>query len=468
MNKYQALFRSNCNGVSPSELLRAADNVSDWEDGYWIAKIWMTGNYDIPDDKVIDLLEYCFFAGLPAGNREIFFDANECLAKLYLRYSMYREAASKLMLLAYNYDCPDWVHLYLAMAQLYTTFDRIVEEPRFFFDRLLQADFNNTETRCEVRNIFGKYLCMIVENPGESTIASREIIAFAEKIRFTTSDEFKVFHQIVCPNLPYTITADQLQENAPVHHEEATIKARAAALEEELSKARKVEEEYSKQLQAQRAEMERMQREKVAREEQQRSFEAAIKKKLTAKDSDIAKLEGEKTFLAKRLLELEQAKKTEMLPQNIDDVYQKITTWLNCSLRRYLAQWLTSHFEKTCSNDYWNKKVKPALLPPELKRFDSYKELTDFAFDAVLNIYYNNLNDFHTYNSMAKTNDRERIEEMHQVRNRWVGHFEENSWTKERILFDLDTIIEFIQQIDMPKERQKEYMEFRAAVVNMS
>ena len=107
------------------------------------------------------------------------------------------------------------------------------------------------------------------------------------------------------------------------------------------------------------------------------------------------------------------------------------------------------------------------MLPPELKKFDSYKELTDFAFDAVLNIYYNNLNDFHPYNSMAKTNDRERIEEMHQVRNRWVGHFEENSWTKERILFDLDTIIEFIQQIEMPKERQKEYIEFRAAVVNM-
>ena len=468
MNKYQEIYETPRISLTQAEALNALDTMESWEDGYWLAKILMTSNDGVSDERIIDTFEYCFFAGLSIANKEIFFDANECLAKLYIRYGMFNEAAAKLMVLAYNFECPDWVHLYLAMTQLHTMFERLVEEPKFFFERLSAANFDNSETRSEVRNIFGKYLCAIVEETPACEVATTEIVRFAEQIKFTTSDEFKLFHKTICPNIEYLPMADDTEDLEKLRASETAAKKKATELEAELSKAKKAEEEYQRKLQAQQLEMVRLKRENETSVEQRKTAEATYREELTAKNSDIAKLQGEKSLLAARLQELENAKKTSMLPQNIDDVYQQITTWLNCSLRRYLAQWLTNHFERNCRGDYWNRKVKPALLPPELKKFDSYKELTDFALDAVLNIYYHNFNDFYTYDSWAKANDRERIEEMQQIRNRWVGHFEENSWTKEKILFDLDTIIEFIEQIEMPKERQKEYLAYRSAVAAMN
>ena len=133
-----------------------------------------------------------------------------------------------------------------------------------------------------------------------------------------------------------------------------------------------------------------------------------------------------------------------------------------------MAQWLNSYFTRNCRNDFWSKKVKPSLTAKEIERFDLYKELSDFAIDALLNIYYNNLDDFHSFNSMAKKDDRERIKEMQKIRNRWVGHFEENAWTKEKILFDIQTIIEFTEQIEMPYDKRKEYIEYKSLVEKMS
>ena len=69
---------------------------------------------------------------------------------------------------------------------------------------------------------------------------------------------------------------------------------------------------------------------------------------------------------------------------------------------------------------------------------------------------------------MAKKDDRERIKEMQKIRNRWVGHFEENAWTKEKILFDIQTIIEFTEQIEMPYDKRKEYIEYKALVEKMN
>ncbi len=513
MNKYKEILSTSSKSISQSDLLCALETTANWEDRYWLIKIAMNGDCDISDEVIIDSLEYCLFAGLTIANKDIYYDVNECLAKLYIRYGLYNEAQSKLIILVNNYDCPDWVHLYFATTQLHTMFERIVEEPKFFFERLLSTKAEDIETKREIQNIFGKFLCSIVEQKPDGEIATIEIVRFAKKIRFTQTEEFKLFHNTICPNLAYLSLSDESETIAKMRASEAEAKKRADELEAKLFEARRMETEYRKQLEdkmaveaihrediakrdksiaelkskfeaeqakarkaeeellhqleLQKAQAEQIQQEKSAYVERQDAVEAEHRKEVEAKNNSIAKLENEKSLLTIRLQELEQAKKTELAPQSIDDVLQQITSWLNCGLRRYLAQWLTSYFEKTCKNDYWNKKVKPALHPQEVKKFHLYKELTDFALDAVLNIYYYNFNDFYNHNSMAKADDRERLQEMQQIRNRWIGHFEENSWTKEKILFDIDTIIEFIDQIEMPKNRQKEYLEFRAAVVKM-
>lgn len=492
MNKYQALFAKGSTAINSKELASGIDSISYWEDGYWIAKILMSSDYGISDERIIEILEDCFFMGLTISNKEIFFDANECLSKLYIRYGMYDEAASKLIMLASNFSCPTWVHLYLAMAQLHTsTFDRIVEEPKFFFERLLQADIENYDSKKEIKNIFGNYLCMIVEKSVENDylVASKEIVSFAERIKMTASEEFKIFHQTVCPKLPYETIYDESDEVVLLRKTASKAEEKASKLEAELQKSRKEHENVQGQLsesrsnyeaaraqlsktqsehKATKAQLEKAQREQqLAQEVYQKQLQASenVKQQLKSRNDS---LEEEKTALQLRIQELEKAKQTQMEPQNIDDVVLTLNSWLNVSLRRYLAQWLTDNLTQSCRNNFWIKKVKPALRPKEQEKFDTYKELTDFAIDALLNIYYYNLDDFYSYNSMAKTNDRDRIKEMQQIRNRWVGHFEENSWTKEKILFDIDTILEFIDQIEMPNPRQKEYRDFRDLVQKMN
>lgn len=464
MNKYQSLYQNGGSNLKETELIGIIENLSCWEDAYWLSKILMAGNYEISDDKIIELLEYSFFMGLSISDKELFFDANECLAKLYIRYSLYNEAASKLILLSDNFDCPDWVHLYLAMTQLYTIFPRIVEEPKFFFERLLLVNMENKESRAEVKNIFAKYLCLIVESDNYDLIAIDEIVGFAEQIKVTSSEEFKIFHSTRCPDKPYKLLYENNEQYEELLEAHAVMEKKNVLLEEQLHKSKEVELQYHKELLTKNEEISNLESEKgeltTLLEETSREFQERLKEK----DLAVADLENEKSLLSIRIKELESAQQTKMEPDSIDKVLSCINSWLNVTLRRYLAQWLHNAFTRTNKNDFWNKKVKPSLTKKELEKFDLYKELSDFAIDALLNIYYNNLDDFHPFNSMAKRDDRERIKEMQQIRNRWVGHFEEHRWTKEKILFDLQTIIEFVEQVEMPYEKRKEYIEFKALV----
>ena len=380
MNKYRKIYESKCDSYNLEE--EVVSKITDitscaktWEDSYWLAKILMDGNFSSTDEGVIELLEYCFFLGLPMSEREIFFDANERLAKLYIRYGMYEEAYSKLIVLDANgFDCPDWVHLYIATIYLHTvTFKLLIKQPKYLFDRFEAVNSENMDSQEEIKKIFGQFICQIVESGcDKSIVAVDEIIEFAEKIRATSTEEFKLFHQEICP-------------------------------------------------------------EKVYKEGDEQSIDIV--------------------------------ENSENITIDIEDVFFKMTTWLNVKLRRYLAQWLHSKLLKTGNKEYWNKCVKPALLPKELEKFASYIELTDFAIDALLNIYWCNVDNIYGYHSLASADDKNKIHEVQQIRNRWVGHFEENSWTKEKIISDIDVLIEFTAQIEMPGELRKEYMEFRETVV---
>lgn len=381
MNKYREIYESKCDSYNLEE--EVVSKITDitscaktWEDSYWLAKILMDGNFSSTDEGVIELLEYCFFLGLPMSGREIFFDANERLAKLYIRYGMYEEAYSKLIVLDANgFDCPDWVHLYIATSYLHTvTFKLIIKQPKYLFDRFELVSLENKDSQEEVKKIFAQFLCQIVESGcDKATIAVDEIVEFAKKIRVIGTSEFKLFQQTVCPDRFFDIEENEVSVNPVVPINEMSI--------------------------------------------------------------------------------------------DIEDVFFKMSTWLNVKLRRYLAQWLHQELITIGGKDYWNKCVKPALLPKELEKFDNYKELTDFAIDALLNIYWNNVEFLYGFHSMATAEEKKKIQEVQQIRNRWVGHFEENSWTKEKIISDIDVLIEFTSQIKMPQELQKEYVEFKGRVV---
>lgn len=423
MNKYQEIYSSTDEDISQKELLEALNTSTTWEDLYWLAKIMMVGNYDVTDEQIIHTLEHCLFAGLSVTDKENFYDANECLSRLYIRYGMYREASSKLMVLIYNFDCPDWVHLYFATTQLHTMFERIAEEPKFFFERLLAVDFYNYETRTEVRNIFSKYLYALTEKKYKGKMAIGEIIQFAERIRFTSSNEFKRFHKIVCPNMPYM----QLSDDTDVRLQEAnlTAKKELLAIEEELANREK--------------EIERLRQENRAYAESKEKAEA----------------------------ELEQVKKAAMQPQNIQDIYGQISYLFNFDMKYHLADMLTKKFMQNCPKNYWNIKVKKSLKMIDRWKCDKYKEISDFAIDAILRIYRLNFDDFYTYESLAKRSAEQTLRTIQNVRNDWVGHLEDGRMEKESVVTDLNTIIEFIQQIEMPRELQKKYIELRNTVKKM-
>jgi len=527
MNTYQSMYENGT--ANKDSLISGINNIASWEDGYWIAKNLISlDDPAVSDSKIIEIIEDTFFMGLSVANRDVFFEANEILIKLYLRYGRYDEAASKLLVLECNYDCPEWVHLYLAMAELQgSTKMRLVDDPGLFFEELLKANINNSSSRKEVQNIFGKYLFFIMEQaPTANNIAIKEMVKFAEKIRFTASDEFRVFHQNVCPDLEYAIIEDnqefldtksnyenqdaeqinalqeKLKESEAAHKKtkdklakekqySGSIEAELAIsqktnteIEEKLKKAyeekkvadaaliqtQKEKEQAQAQLRASNnsnktTEKELMQ-EKQAHTitQQQLEVEKAEKEKIK---TQLEQEKNEKSEMSLRLEELEKTKQTEMHPESIDDIFLRMTGWLNVTIRRHLAQWLSNNLLRICGNNYWHDNVWKALSPKEKEKFDTYKELSDFAFDALLSIYFYNFDLFYSYNSKAKTDDRDRLKEMQQIRNRWIGHFEENSWTKEKILFDIDTIIGFIGQINIPSNMRKEFRDYRLAVTNM-
>ena len=54
MNKYQSIYQSGNKDITENELIKALDNISSWEDAYWLAKIVMNGNYEIQDERIIE------------------------------------------------------------------------------------------------------------------------------------------------------------------------------------------------------------------------------------------------------------------------------------------------------------------------------------------------------------------------------------------------------------------------------
>lgn len=139
MNKFESLYtEKKATGLNTAiDAINSLGNLS-WEDIYWISKIlYVYGPGTVDDITVINILDSAFTKGLNyKSNSELYLDAAQMMARLYMKYKRYDEAINFLMSIDELSDSVlDWVHLYYAMAQvLSSNIVRISQKPRFFLN----------------------------------------------------------------------------------------------------------------------------------------------------------------------------------------------------------------------------------------------------------------------------------------------------------------------------------------------
>lgn len=174
MNKYENLYIEE-KGKGVLVAAEAITKLQDltWEDAYWIAKIlYVYGAGTVEDNAVISSLDKAFAKGLNYhSNFELYLDAAQMMARLYMKYKRYDEAINFLMSIDELSDTVlDWVHLYYALAQVMSNnITRIAQKPKFFFERLDKVSEKSIAKRNEV---FITYLQRIRECLSDRTIQS--------------------------------------------------------------------------------------------------------------------------------------------------------------------------------------------------------------------------------------------------------------------------------------------------------
>lgn len=172
MNKYESLYIEE-KGKSVSTAAEAITKLQDltWEDAYWIAKIlYVYGAGTVEDNAVISSLDKAFAKGLNYhSNPELYLDAAQMMARLYMKYKRYDEAINFLMSIDELSDTVlDWVHLYYALAQVMSNnITRIAQKPKFFFERLDKVSEKSIAKRNEV---FITYLQRITDYLADGTL----------------------------------------------------------------------------------------------------------------------------------------------------------------------------------------------------------------------------------------------------------------------------------------------------------
>lgn len=220
MNQYEKLYtEQKAAGLNSAiEAIKTISNLN-WEDAYWISKIlYVYGPGTVDDITVINILDSAFTKGLNyKSNSELYLDAAQMMARLYMKYKRYDEAINFLMSIDELSDSVlDWVHLYYAMAQvLSSNIVRISQKPRFFFERLDKVSDKSTVKRNEV---FLNYVQRIKECLEDGTISD-----YAKDLIEAKSSEYNLTEKV---NEIFTITkietdgegdvTEQEEESAPV------------------------------------------------------------------------------------------------------------------------------------------------------------------------------------------------------------------------------------------------------------
>ena len=193
MNQYEKLYtEQKAAGLNSAiEAIKTISNLN-WEDAYWISKIlYVYGPGTVDDGTVINILDSAFTKGLNyKSNSELYLDAAQMMARLFMKYKRYDEAINFLMSIDELSDSVlDWVHLYYALAQVMSSnIVRIAHKPKFFFERLDKVSEKSITKRNE---IFITYVQRVKECLADVTITE-----FAKDLIEAKAEEYKLTDRI--------------------------------------------------------------------------------------------------------------------------------------------------------------------------------------------------------------------------------------------------------------------------------
>ena len=193
MNNFeQNYIEEKTNSVHFAKSALDKEEKLSWEDLYWISKsLYVYGSGTIDDKEVISYLDKTFAKGLSYHtNSNLYLDAAQMMARLYMKYKRYDEAINFLMSIdELSENVLDWVHLYYAMAQVMSAnIARIAQKPKFFFERLDKVSEKSIDKRNEV---FLTYIQRVKES-----LAERTITDYAKDLIDAKTAEYKLTERV--------------------------------------------------------------------------------------------------------------------------------------------------------------------------------------------------------------------------------------------------------------------------------
>ena len=238
MNKYESLYIEEKNN-SVQTAIEAIKQIQllSWEDTYWIAKIlYVYGSGTVEDSAVISSLDSAFSKGLNYhNNSELYLDAAQMMARLYMKYKRYDEAINFLMSIdELSENVLDWVHLYYALAQVMSNnITRIAKKPKLFFERLDKVSEKSVLKRNEV---FLTYLQRI-----KDCLADGVITEYAKDLVEAKTAEYNLsekWSQIISTEIP---DEDEI-ENTPANNNDSANEPTVKTVEVKVVDESKIKE----------------------------------------------------------------------------------------------------------------------------------------------------------------------------------------------------------------------------------
>ena len=146
-----------------------------WEQAYWLAKCFEDFKPEgITDNSIIQLFEYAFDNGLDKTiDYEIYIDASEQLARMYIRNKDYDYANNILMeLTRILKPVPDWVYINYCISQIKSdNVYRHAMDPGYFFKLLDSISMDSYQTRARIYQMFLNRLYEIKEKEPNKKIS---------------------------------------------------------------------------------------------------------------------------------------------------------------------------------------------------------------------------------------------------------------------------------------------------------
>ncbi len=172
--------------------LATSNSLNGWADYFW-SGVYLY-NY-APDgtyyDLIVEVLEESFFEGLSyLSEKDCYLEAVKILGRLYLETQQYDLALNMLqMLIIKDTNVPDWVYLRFVFAQMHSdTAQRLVDEPKYFFEKVERIDCLNEASVSQRNAIFQEFLQICVQ------YHTKDGIALDTNALFEKALEYEILH----------------------------------------------------------------------------------------------------------------------------------------------------------------------------------------------------------------------------------------------------------------------------------